>query len=146
MTYARIEKGTVAEYPVYEGDIRLRFPSTSFPVPFEPPADYVLVEDRPAPEVDHTKTVIDADPELVDGAWVRQWAVLKATKAQITERTELRAAGVRRDREALLAASDWTQLADAPVDAAAWATYRQSLRDVTKQAGFPWDVRWPDAP
>ena len=36
---------------------------------------------------------------------------------------------VRMHRDGLLAASDWTQVADAPVDKQAWATYRQALRD-----------------
>lgn len=53
---------------------------------------------------------------------------------------------VREKRNRLLAESDWTQVADAPVDKAAWAVYRQSLRDITAQAGFPWDVQWPDQP
>jgi hypothetical protein len=45
-----------------------------------------------------------------------------------------------------LAASDWTQVADTPVDRAAWATYRQALRDVPDQTGFPDAVAWPVAP
>ena len=53
---------------------------------------------------------------------------------------------VRAERDSLLAASDWTQVADAPVDQAAWATYRQALRDVPDQAGFPEAVVWPVAP
>jgi hypothetical protein len=46
----------------------------------------------------------------------------------------------------MLAESDWTQLPDAPVDKEAWATYRQALRDITKQDGFPEDVEWPTRP
>lgn len=42
---------------------------------------------------------------------------------------EPRLAMARHFRNGLLAASDWTQLADAPVDQQAWATYRQALRD-----------------
>lgn len=49
-------------------------------------------------------------------------------------------------RDELLAASDWTQVADAPVDQAAWATYRQALRDVPDQEGFPSEIAWPDQP
>ncbi len=56
------------------------------------------------------------------------------------------AAAVRADRKNRLAECDWTQVADAPVDKAVWATYRQALRDITKQAGFPWQVSWPDQP
>ena len=55
-------------------------------------------------------------------------------------------ASIRAERNARLAASDWTQLPDAPVDAAAWATYRQALRDVTAQEGFPASVVWPEQP
>jgi hypothetical protein len=49
----------------------------------------------------------------------------------------------RTQRDALLSQSDWTQVADAPVDQSAWATYRQALRDVPNQAGFPENINWP---
>lgn len=52
---------------------------------------------------------------------------------------------VRLERNAKLAASDWTQLPDAPVDAAVWAEYRQALRDVTDQTD-PFNIIWPTAP
>jgi hypothetical protein len=55
----------------------------------------------------------------------------------------LLATDARAERNTLLAASDWTQIPDAPVDQAAWATYRQALRDITAQAGFPADINWP---
>jgi len=60
--------------------------------------------------------------------------------------TEQLAAQVRAERDRLLADSDWTQVPDAPVDQAAWATYRQALRDVPQQAGFPDDINWPTTP
>lgn len=53
---------------------------------------------------------------------------------------------IRAQRNQLLVGSDWTQIADVPVDKAAWATYRQALRDIPSQAGFPWDVVWPTQP
>lgn len=53
---------------------------------------------------------------------------------------------VRNERNALLTESDWTQVADAPVDQAAWAEYRQALRDIPQQEGFPWAVEWPTQP
>ena len=55
-------------------------------------------------------------------------------------------ASVRTSRNDKLAACDWTQLADSTADKTVWATYRQSLRDVTVQDGFPWNVTWPEAP
>lgn len=54
---------------------------------------------------------------------------------------------LRRERDALLAASDWTQNPDAPVDAAAWAKYRQALRDLPAKIKDPTDdVAWPEPP
>jgi hypothetical protein len=56
------------------------------------------------------------------------------------------AKSVRTSRGDKLKDSDWTQVADAPVDKAAWAAYRQALRDVTDQEGFPWTIDWPVKP
>ncbi len=53
---------------------------------------------------------------------------------------------IRTERDRLLSASDWTQVADAPVDQAAWAEYRQALRDVPEREGFPENVVWPTEP
>ena len=53
---------------------------------------------------------------------------------------------VRTQRTEKLAASDWTQLTDAPINSSVWATYRQQLRDITAQSGFPWEINWPVAP
>lgn len=52
----------------------------------------------------------------------------------------------RQCRYELLVASDWTQVADAPVDQGAWATYRQALRDIPEQEGFPDNIQWPPEP
>ena len=53
---------------------------------------------------------------------------------------------VRSKRNELLSASDWTQLADAPVDKATWATYREALRDITETFATPDAVVWPTKP
>lgn len=54
---------------------------------------------------------------------------------------------VRVQRNGLLAASDYTQLADVPIaNRAAWITYRQALRDIPAQGGFPESVTWPEPP
>ena len=49
-------------------------------------------------------------------------------------------------RNAQLARTDWTQLPDAPVDKAAWATYRQALRDLPAQGGIADAAEFPVAP
>jgi len=53
---------------------------------------------------------------------------------------------IRRWRNAKLVASDWTQIADAPVDKSAWATYRQALRDLPSQGGLADDAVIPNEP
>lgn len=56
---------------------------------------------------------------------------------------------VRSRRRGLLLDSDWTQLLDCPLTAeqkTQWETYRQALRDVPSQAGFPYNVTWPTPP
>ncbi len=53
---------------------------------------------------------------------------------------------IRRERSAKLKECDWTQVADSPVNKETWATYRQSLRDVPLQEGFPWTITWPTQP
>jgi len=59
----------------------------------------------------------------------------------------LAAQQARQQRDALLAACDWTQLPDAPLTTrAAWAEYRQALRDVPTQPGFPEEILWPSPP
>jgi len=52
----------------------------------------------------------------------------------------------REERNKILSNTDWTQLADSPVDPQLWTTYRQALRDVPAQQGFPWDITWPIEP
>ena len=61
------------------------------------------------------------------------------------------AAEARTKRNQLLADSDWTQLPDArnamgTDKAAEWDAYRQALRDITEQAGFPREIEWPTKP
>ena len=57
-----------------------------------------------------------------------------------------KAGQVRSERNTKLAATDWTQIADSTADKTAWAAYRQALRDITAQAGFPWTIDWPAQP
>ena len=59
------------------------------------------------------------------------------------------ASSIRDQRNNKLTECDWTQLTDSPLDADgknAWAVYRESLRTIPQQTGFPWDVEWPSQP
>ena len=101
--------------------------------------------------------------EQIDGKWYTKWnlgpsffqtedadgnittAAQNEANYKATKDAE-QAKSVRATRGEKLAESDWTQVADAPVDKAVWATYRQALRDVITQTGFPWTVTWPTQP
>jgi hypothetical protein len=144
------DAGKIASHPYSLHQLRIDNPNTSFPAGM---TEAALAEWRvyrvlpnSAPTVPHTQNVVEVAPTIIDGAWTQTWAVTDASADEIEARTVAQASAMRSDRNARLAASDWTQLADAPVDSAAWASYRQALRDVTAQAGFPWNVTWPDAP
>jgi len=82
-------------------------------------------------------------PVFVDneeGTAAQQEAAYKARK------DEEQAASVRSSRNQQLTDSDWTQISDSTADKTAWGTYRQALRDITSQAGFPWEITWPEKP
>lgn len=56
------------------------------------------------------------------------------------------AAQARVERDALLQSCDWAMLPDSPTDKAAWQAYRQALRDISTQEGFPHRIEWPERP
>ena len=61
------------------------------------------------------------------------------------ESTAALAVSVRSERDSLIAATDYYALTDVTMDAEV-TTYRQALRDVPTQAGFPYTITWPTAP
>jgi hypothetical protein len=67
--------------------------------------------------------------------------------AWIAGANDRKAVEVRAERSAKLAATDWTQGADTPqATKDKYAPYRQALRDVPAQSGFPNTVVWPTQP
>jgi hypothetical protein len=109
------------------------------------------------------QTSVYGGVEQIDGKWYTKWnlgpsffqtedadgnvttAAENEANYKATKDAE-QAKSVRASRDEKLKNCDWTQVADAPVDKAVWATYRQALRDVTTQSGFPWTITWPDSP
>jgi hypothetical protein len=150
--YVKITSGNVDTYPYNVGQLRRDNPNTSFPkqIPDEMLESYgvytVVYTDMPSID-NRTQTVEqEATPSLVSGAWTVGWTTSSKTAEEIAKYDADAASLVRVERDGLLARSDWTQVADAPVDASVWATYRQALRDVTDQASFPYDINWPTQP
>lgn len=148
MTYARILNNQVVEYPVYEGDIRLRYPNTSFPPNFEPPEEYVRVEDIPPPSISHFKNLIEGAPLQTETGWMRNWIVEDASYDEIQQRTESQWTNIRNQRNSLLQRSDWISARSVdtgePVPEE-WKIYRQALRDITNQED-PFNIVWPTPP
>ena len=145
--FAKIENNTVIEWPI--ANIAMLFPNTSFPSPITPdslPEGYVIVGVMPTPEISINQKIIPGDPILQNEKWVQSWDIVDLTTEEVTERTESMAQNIRTLRNQLLTESDWTQVADAPVDKAIWATYRQALRDITNQSQFPIMVTWSEKP
>lgn len=144
--YALIKNGQVADYPTSINAWRDANRTVSLPAePTEAQLNEVgifNVATSPQPAPAAGQIVEEGTPALLNGTWTQTWAIRTATSAE----TALQAFSVRNTRNTKLAACDWTQVADAPVNQATWAAYRQALRDITAQAGFPWDVQWPVEP
>ena len=103
--------------------------------------------------------------EQVDGKWYTKYILGPVFIDQVVDGVTTTAAeqevaykaakdidqakSVRSTRDTKLAECDWRVIKAAETATtldAAWATYRQALRDVTAQSGFPWTITWPDAP
>jgi hypothetical protein len=150
--FALIENGAVKQYPYSVGELKRTRPNTSFPSVI---SDALMAENgalrvyfATQPVLSSTQVLEEDSPVFsnADQRWTQVWRVRDMTAAEVTQQFDSAAAEVRQQRDAKLTSSDWTQVADAPVDKEVWAFYRQALRDVSAQAGFPWTIDWPVAP
>lgn len=159
MNYRIRSNGSVAT----QGEVRKMFANTSLPRVWddsicEALGIDVIFEGPQATGGDQYQYSQAAGIEQVNGKWYTKYVLgpiftdnEDATAAQQeaaykAQKDAEQAKSVRASRSEKLKESDWTQVADAPVDKAAWAIYRQALRDITTQAGFPWNVTWPEQP
>ena len=135
---------------MFEGEFRASHPNTSFPPQLTAElldsmgADVVFEGAQAQPT--RYQTAFRNGVEQVNGKWYTKYSVADMDQETKDALDAQQAALIRSQRTQKLAESDWTQVADAPVDKAAWAGYRQALRDVTTQTGFPWEVTWPAQP
>lgn len=135
------------------GDSSELFPNISFP-PTGPNSEFLL--ENSAMEVvswemfdGSSEKQITVEPYIKEGK-VYTCITLPKTLEELAaeERLQLESLtlSVRNQRNQLLKDSDWTQVADAPVDKQVWAEYRQQLRDITLQSNFPTNVVFPQLP
>jgi hypothetical protein len=78
-----------------------------------------------------------------------QYSVFNYTTKQWVENEQIAIVNVSDKRQKLLYSTDWTQLPNGPFNQQqqeAWAVYRQQLRDIPEQSGYPFNVVWPTPP
>jgi len=141
MPHLKITNGQPEIYSI--GQLRRDNPNTSFP---KVPSDALLadwdvypytVQDQPT--VDYmTQTLKQTALTEVDGAWTQGWEVSNLS-------VEDAGRNIRSHRDNLLQQTDWMALSDVTMSPA-WASYRQALRDITAQEGYPYSVIWPTKP
>lgn len=172
MLLVKTSNGQVEQFPYTLGDLRRDNPQTSFPknIPVEiarrlgvfpveelakpdcNPLVQTLVRDAmPHKEVIRLKTEEDATDPItgeVDQSQAGQpiygnrWLIGHTVENKPLEQAQ---DAVRNQRNRLLSDTDWMALSDNTMTPA-WASYRQALRDITGQAGFPYEVIWPTKP
>ena len=145
--YAKVEKDTVIKFPYTTDDIlRDNAGSTisnlSDDVMKMLGIVRVVVTGAPEHPATHTAEMVGCAFNRDRIRWETAWEVRPLTDEEIKGKAD----EIRAQRNNRLSRCDWTQVLDAPVDRAAWATYRQALRDLTSQEGFPFTVVWPQEP
>jgi hypothetical protein len=150
--YALIKNNVVEKYPYSLRELRQQHPNVSFPK-YPSASDLAAFDVFP---ITHVDVVIDQRTQIAtetspvyneqEGRWERAFDVRNKTPEELEADESKQALTVRLQRNKMLSDSDWTQVADAVVDKAEWAAYRQELRDISTQVGFPWMVNWPMPP
>ena len=142
----RLQDGQV----MFESEFRKLHPNTSFPqnINAETLNEFgaTVVLEGPQAQPTRYQIAFRDGVEQIDGQWFTKYSVADMDDEAKTAKDTDQAKSVRTQRDDKLKATDWTQVADAPVDKTVWATYRQELRDLTKATGFPWDMTWPVEP
>lgn len=146
--FLRKNENGIIIFPYNLSRLKKDFPSTSFSEPIDTAVlnqygvHRVVPLNRPKdPDNVHYYTV-GTPYQDSDETWVVGFIQNQRLQADAE-------ASIREKREKLLVASDWTQMPDSPLSGekkTEWATYRQSLRDVSSQEGFPYNVTWPTKP
>ena len=153
--YVKLTSGQIDQYPYTVGNLRRDNPNTSFPkrIPDEMLAEWGVypVTITAAPSIDERtqKLEQDASPANVNGAWLIGWTTVDKTAEEVAEYDDNAAQSVRSQRDALLAETDWLVIKAQETGVAMSAdmtAYKQALRDITTQEGFPHTITWPVKP
>ncbi len=154
MYYVRVvDDEMIFPYSIYM--LRKDFPFTSFSgltlvdvdQDFLKENSIFAVQIQPLPQFDAmSERLSELYVKEEDGKYLGVYDVVPLTEEEVQFKVEDKKRSIKQKRDSLLLSSDWTQLSDTPVDREAWRVYRQALRDITKQEGYPLNVVWPTAP
>lgn len=145
--YIKIDNGQVVAYPYALKDLLAENPNVSFPASFSEDllAQYGVfpVHFARLPEFNTlTQLPVELPPIFTGDRWLVGYSVIDRPHDEVVD-------AVKATRGALLSSSDWVVLknyeAGTPVPVE-WVEYRQALRDITKQEGYPYNVVWPKEP
>jgi putative heme degradation protein len=140
--FVKISGDQIVKYPYTMTDLRRENPQTSFSavVPNEILVGYEVypVSTVAAPSIDIKTHRLESRAENIDGAWTQVWETHQLPEASATD-------NVRAYRAKLLSETDWTATTDNTMTTE-MTSYRQALRDITSQVGFPYSVEWPVKP
>jgi hypothetical protein len=129
-----------------------KYPNLRYPTPLDKNTleflDLTGFFHGPEPEYDPIRQVISPTGDIIPfgNRFMVNYVVIDLDEEKVSENLSKLASEMRDKRNQLLSESDWTQVPDAPVNKEAWALYRQALRDVTGQSGFPENIVWPVKP
>jgi hypothetical protein len=151
-----------------QGEVRRMHSNTSLPRVWDADTcaflgiDPVLAAPKPEPSAAYKQVGRNGAVQDANGNWVEAYTEtdmfadttedgVTTTKAEHEAAYQARldadaASSVRSTRDAKLAETDWTQVADAPISQEDWAAYRALLRSIPEQEGFPNEVTWPVEP
>lgn len=149
--FVKTANNEVVQYPYSIEQFRADNPTISFPAEISDDtlAMYGVypVGYEPAPTYDPAtqKMIVSSEPLLINGSWVLTKSIVDKTAEQITNDTAVKASQIRSLRDSRIAQTDWCALSDVTMSAE-MAAYRQALRDIPAQEGFPYTVTWPNKP
>jgi hypothetical protein len=101
------------------------------------------------PTATRYQTVFRDGVEQIGGQWFTKYSVADIDDEAKAAKDAEQAKSVRQTRDDKLKETDWLVIKSVETQSVfspEWAAYRQALRDITAQSGFPWEVIWPDAP
>ena len=137
-----------------QGEVRSMYPNTSFPSQWTPALVEELgldpVFESPTPTTTRYQTAYkDGVEQDAQGRWLWKWSISEMDDETKAAKDAEAAKAVRASRDGKLAECDWVVIKNLELNQnipGVWEVYRQGLRDVPAQAGFPYDITWPTKP